>query len=173
MLIKFKIPDAFNTIEPGKSLELEFKAIANDPNIGKNTDLTIVVPFEGQAIDNITYQFEVATSCATTTPNLPTGTARQGAPDTGIFDNAIILAIISILLISLGIYIKNLADFELFNFLGEFYHKVNKKALELWLRKDSKAYLEYKIFEKANKRIQSRGAKGKTQQSTNNTDSSP
>ena len=157
ILVEFTIPDAFSTLAPNDKLTLEYTAKADNPDIGTNTDLAIIVPYQGPAIDNITYQFEVANSCSTT-PNLPPNNNNNNsnnnsatAPDTGILDNAIVLGVISMVFILTGLYLRKAKQIAFLAPFVKLYRSVRKHAYELSIRKDPKAFMEYKIINQDSK----------------------
>ncbi len=147
ILAEFTIPDAFANLAPDDTLTLEYSAKADNPDVGTNTDLAIIVPYQGPAIDNITYQFEVANSCSTQ-PNLPTNAPAGSTPDTGILDNIYILGIVSVIFILLGVYLRKTKDIFIVAPFVKLYQSIQSYAIELGLRKDPKAYMEYQIIKK-------------------------
>lgn len=79
------------TLTQGQTLTIAFTTIASSTAVtGINTNRVVVTPENTDAIDNITYQFEVAQTCN---------------PVTGVFDEPIIIFSLSGIIILFGVYL--------------------------------------------------------------------
>ncbi len=143
-MIKLRMPNSFSEIEMGKTRYIRIKAKVNNAKEGKQTLLAVVVPYEGQALDNITFQFEVAKSCAAKVP-LPTPLNR-GTPQTGLLDEVILPIFLGLILIMAGVRLTSSG--RLLSLMHEVYSSTLQLGYKIGVKSSSRSDFEYKVSKK-------------------------
>ncbi len=143
-MIKLRMPNSFSEIEMGKTRYIRIKAKVNNAKEGKQTLLAVVVPYEGQALDNITFQLDVAKSCTANVP-LPTP-LKKGAPQTGLLDEVILPISIGLILIMIGVRLTSSG--RLLNLMHELYSTTLQLGYKIGVKSSSRSDFEYKVSKK-------------------------
>lgn len=131
------------TLTQGQTLTIVFTTLASTTAVtGINTNRVVVTPEGTEAIDNITYQFEVAQTCSI-------------IPDTGLFDEPTLVFILSGCVIILGLYLLYAPGGDKFlGKLGGLGAGIEEKILatgkRLEAEADKKKQFEKKVLQRKN-----------------------
>lgn len=126
------------TLAAGGSMILRFTARAgSNAIIGDNVNRAIVEAEGSEALDDITYTFDVAQTCS---------------PETGIFDNIVVLILVSTVAIVVGIYFMNTNNPKVHQFfnsafggLTNFKVEMDKKGRVILKMRSTRGRFERKV----------------------------